>query len=91
MQRQQSRGCAHISVSPEVLQELDLAQGTLGQDLLAEDIGDLLDGDTFVGLVVHGGAGGGRISKRQAGIAKRGVKGLILTRQSRKLPGPVPW
>ena len=36
-----------------MLQELDLAQGALGQDLLAEDIGDLLDGDALVGLVIH--------------------------------------
>jgi hypothetical protein len=43
-------------VAPEVLQELDLAQGALGQDLLAEDIGDLLDGNTLVGLVIHGRA-----------------------------------
>lgn len=46
---------AHVTVSPEVLKELDLAQGALGQDLLAEDIGDLLDSDTLVGLVVHRG------------------------------------
>jgi hypothetical protein len=39
-------------VAPEVLEQLDLAQGALGQNLLAEDIGDLLDGDTLVGLVV---------------------------------------
>ena len=32
----------------EMLQQLDLPQGTLGQDLLAEDIGDLLDGDPGV-------------------------------------------
>jgi hypothetical protein len=40
----------------EVLQELDFAQGTLGQDLLAEDIGDLLDGHALAGLVVGGSA-----------------------------------
>jgi hypothetical protein len=38
----------------EVLQQLDLAQGALGEDLLTEDIGDLLDGDAFAGLVVGG-------------------------------------
>lgn len=42
-----------------MLQELDLAQGALGKDLLAEDIGDFLDGNTLVGLVVHGGASDG--------------------------------
>lgn len=46
---------AYISVSSEVLQELYLAQSPLGQDLLAENIGDLLDGDALVGLVVDGG------------------------------------
>ena len=39
-----------------MLEKLDLAQGALGQDLLAEDIGNLLDGDTLLGLVVDGGA-----------------------------------
>jgi hypothetical protein len=47
---------AHIAVAPEVLEELDLAQGALGQDLFAKNIGDLLDGDALVGLVVDGGA-----------------------------------
>ncbi len=35
-----------------MLQQLDLAQGTLGQNLFAEDIGDLLDSNAFTGLVV---------------------------------------
>jgi hypothetical protein len=43
-------------VAPEVLQQLDLAQGALGQDLLAEDIGDLFNGDALVGLVIDGRA-----------------------------------
>lgn len=43
---------AYVSVAPEMLQELDLAQSALGQNLLAEDIGDFLDGNTLVGLVV---------------------------------------
>lgn len=47
---------AHVAMASEVLQQLDLAQCALGEDLLAEDIGDLLDGDALVGLVVHGGA-----------------------------------
>lgn len=47
---------AYVTVSPEMLEELDLAQSALGKDLLAEDIGDLLDGDAFVGLAVRGGA-----------------------------------
>ncbi len=46
-----------IAVTAEVLQQLDLAQRTLGQDLLAEDIGDLLDGygsilDDLAGLSI---------------------------------------
>lgn len=45
-----------VPVPSEVLQQLDLAQGTLGQNLLAEDIGDLLDSNTLSGLVVGCGA-----------------------------------
>ena len=41
-----------------MLEQLDLTQGALGQDLLAEDIGDLLDGDAFARLVVGGRAVG---------------------------------
>jgi hypothetical protein len=41
-------------MAPEMLQELDFAQCALGEDFLAEDIGDFLDGDALVGLVVHG-------------------------------------
>lgn len=43
-------------MAAEVLQQLDLAQGALGENLLAEDIGDLFDGDTLVGLSVDRGA-----------------------------------
>jgi hypothetical protein len=39
-------------MAAEVLEELDLAQGSLGQDLLAEYIGDFLDGNTFASLGV---------------------------------------
>lgn len=42
-------------MSSEVLEELYLAQCSLGQNLLAEHIGNLLDSDTLVGLVVHSG------------------------------------
>jgi hypothetical protein len=34
------------------LEQLDFAQGTLGKDLLAEDVGDLLDGHALARLVV---------------------------------------
>lgn len=40
----------------EMLQELDLAQSALGQNLFAEDIGDLLDGDTLVCRIINGSA-----------------------------------
>jgi len=49
-------GSTDVSVPSEMLEKLDLAQGALGQDLLTEDIGNLLDGDTLLGLVVDGGA-----------------------------------
>jgi hypothetical protein len=42
----------YITVSSEVLQKLDLSQGTLGQNLLAEDIGDLLDRNALIGLAI---------------------------------------
>ena len=35
-----------------MLQELDFSQCSLGQDLLAEDVCDLLDSDTFPRLTV---------------------------------------
>ncbi|CAF3612298.1 unnamed protein product [Fusarium graminearum] len=47
----------HVAVAAEVLEQLDLAQGALGQNLLAKNIGDLLDGYALVGLVVDGGTG----------------------------------
>lgn len=53
---------AYVAVASEVLQQLDLAQGALGEDLFAEDIGDLLDGDALAGLVVGRGAVDGSIS-----------------------------
>jgi hypothetical protein len=43
-------------VATEMLEQLDLSQGTLGEDLLAEDIGDFLDSDAFAGLGVGCGA-----------------------------------
>jgi hypothetical protein len=69
---------AYVAVSPEVLEQLDLAQGALGQDLLAEDIGDLLDGNALVRLVVDGGAVGGG-SRRQQSVRceTRGKEGLL--------------
>lgn len=46
----------YVAVASKVLQQLDFAQSALGEDLLAEDIGNLLDGDTLVRLVVDCGA-----------------------------------
>jgi hypothetical protein len=43
-------------MAAEMLEELDLAQSALGQNLFAENIGDLLDGDTLVCCIVNGGA-----------------------------------
>ena len=51
-----SFGRTHIAMASEVLQQLDLAQSALGENLFAKDIGDFLDSDSLVGLVVHGGA-----------------------------------
>jgi hypothetical protein len=36
----------------EMLQQLDFSQRTLGKNLLAEDVGDLLDSNTLTGRVV---------------------------------------
>ena len=43
---------SYVAVSPEMLEELDFAQGALGEDLFTKDICDLLDCDAFVRLVV---------------------------------------
>lgn len=40
----------------EVCKQLQLTQRTLGEDLLAEDVGELLDGHAFSRLVVGRGA-----------------------------------
>jgi hypothetical protein len=39
-------------MASEMLQKLDFSQRSLRQDLLAEDICDLLDSDTFPSLTV---------------------------------------
>lgn len=51
---EQCEAGAYVSVTPEMLQQLDFAQGALGQNLLAKDIGDFLDGNSLVGLVIDG-------------------------------------
>lgn len=64
----------HVAVPPEVLEELDLAQSALGEDLLAEDIGDLLDGDAFVGCGVDSGARLGGVQCMLADVAPLSVR-----------------
>lgn len=44
-------------MAAEVLEELDLAQRSLGQDLFAEYVGDFLDGNAFAGLGIGCGTG----------------------------------
>lgn len=44
---------AEHSLTSKMLQQLDFSEGTLGQDLLTEDIGDLLDGNALLGLIVR--------------------------------------
>ena len=80
------RWTSYVAVAAEVLQQLDLAQGTLREDLLAEDIGDLLDGHTFAGLVV-GGSAVRRISICMSAQVPREDRP---TRQCRMRPGPAP-
>lgn len=46
----------HVAVTSEVLEQLDLSQSALGEDLLAENVGDLLDGDTLTGVSICRGA-----------------------------------
>lgn len=43
---------AYVTMTTKVLQQFDLSQGSLGENLLAKDIGDLLDCYAFTGLVV---------------------------------------
>ena len=43
---------SYVAMASEVLQKLDFSQRSLRQDLLAEDICDLLDSDTFPSLTV---------------------------------------
>lgn len=49
-------GHPYVSMSPEMLQQLDLAQSALGQNLFAKDVGDLLDSDTPVIRIMNGSA-----------------------------------
>jgi hypothetical protein len=53
-QRQSKGRSRSTTLTSEVLQQLNFAQGALGEDLLAEDVGDLFDGDALARLVVGG-------------------------------------
>ena len=48
-------------MAPEMLEEFDLSQSSLGENLLAEDIGHFLDSNTFSVLAI-----GGRAESRSA-------------------------
>ena len=45
----------YIAVASEVLEQLDLPKGALGQNLLAEDIGYLFDGNALPRLDIRSG------------------------------------
>lgn len=53
----------YIAMATEVLEQLDLSQSALGQNLLAEDVGNLLHRDTLASLDVGGSTGGGQPSQ----------------------------
>lgn len=62
-------------MTTKVLKQLDFAKSALGENLLAEYIGDFLDSNTFVRLVVHRCAVRGKARQsrqsRQGAIARR--------------------
>ena len=86
-------------MAPEMLQQLNLAQSTLGQDLFAKDIGDLLDSDALAGRIMNGGAMRQRRESalaqqlRVRGDSKKAQSRLSggLTKQCRMLPGQALW
>lgn len=91
----------YVSMAPEMLQQLDLAQSALGQDLFAKDIGDLLDSDALAGRIMNGGAMRQRresalaqqIASQVHGDSSRAQSQLTggLTKQFRMLPVQAPW
>lgn len=64
-------------MASKVLQELDLTQGSLRKDLLAEDIGDFFDGDPVAGQVVCGSTMFLLDAVSLAWCAKDGRKGCL--------------
>ena len=75
-----------VAPASEMLQQLDLSQGTFGEDLLAEDIGDLFDGYALARLVVGGCAAGRMVSVWWAWICSSRH-----TRRCHRHPAPAPW
>lgn len=55
----------YVAVASEVLEQLDFSQSALSKNLLAEDVGDFLDGDTLAGLGVGRGTVRGKQSRDQ--------------------------
>lgn len=95
----------HVAVTAKVLEQLDLAQGALGENLLAKDICNLLDGDALVGLVVDGSAASpdeAGLSSAKCGGVEEGEKEIEgssgstrdeeqLTRRYHRRPVQAPW
>lgn len=86
----------YIAMAPEMLEQLNLSQSTLSEDLLAENVGDLLDGDALASLAVGRGTGISQFpssahSPRKPQYASFAEASREHTRQYHKHPGPVPW
>ena len=58
-----SRVGTNVAMAAEVLEQLNLAQSALGEDLLAEDIGDFFDGYALASLGI--GSSAGDVSKKR--------------------------
>ena len=75
-------------MTSKMLQQLYFPQRSLRQNLLAEDIGDLLDSHTFLSL----GVGRRTVTSIRQYISRdRTQHRLKRTRQYRKLLGQAPW
>ena len=74
-------------MTAEVLEQLDLTESALGEDLLAEDIGHLLDGDTLAGLDV----GSRAFNCQHVSNEKLHPTSRIPTTRYRRLPDQAPW
>lgn len=47
---------AYVAMTSEMFEQLNLAQGTLGQNLFAKDVGNLFHSNALVGRIMNGGA-----------------------------------